>query len=166
VHALPGLVHFLVTDRTNHRVLAPALGELSGQRFANRLPKEAEKQKENLRGHVWRLCGLAHQLLSSGGHSVICVRRGDFVYFFSLWVEEEGRVLPLDTPLLGAGDLSHDTSAYSALLARTFPEKKNLRCFELYGLFLASLAAPTLKRYTELLLESLRQNFPTFFGKQ
>ncbi len=166
VHQFPGLVHFVVADRTHHRLLAPALGELHGQRFSGKTPEVAERQREMLRGHVWHMCGLAHQLLAAGGHSSSLVRRGDFVYFFSLWVEEDGRVLPFEGPLTGAGDLAQDTNCYAALVARAFPEKKNLRCFELYGLFLASLAAPTLRRYAELLLEHLRQNFPHFFGKQ
>ncbi len=166
VHQFPGLVHFIAVDRTLHRLLAPSLSELYGQHFAGRGEAVAAQQREMLRQHVWHMCSLSHQLLATGGHSSSLVRRGDFVYYYQLWVEEDGHLLPFDGPLAGAGELVHDTNAYASLVARSFPDRKNLRCFELYGLFLASLAAPTLKKYVELLLDHLRQNFPLFFQKQ
>jgi hypothetical protein len=91
-------------------------------------------------------------------------QRADFVYYHQLWCEDaDGRVLSLDGPLSTASDLPLDTDAFSSLVSRAFPDKKGVRCFEIYGLFVASLSATTLKKYSELLVESLKTNFPAFF---
>lgn len=66
--SLPGLVHFLVINRSSHRLLAPQLSEL----FPG-----VPAQQQLLRRSVWQLCALALQHGSLVTASV--VRRSDFV---------------------------------------------------------------------------------------
>jgi hypothetical protein len=74
VNQLPGLVHFIVIDRSSHRMLAPGISELygekkkkkklvwkkfsrvqAGQQHANKGPALAAAQQQLLRRHLWRL---------------------------------------------------------------------------------------------------------------
>jgi hypothetical protein len=59
--------------------------------------------------------------------------------------------------------LSLDTDAYAQLCSGE-QKKRGVKVLELLALFVASLSAPTLKKYVELLLESLAANFPAFFA--
>ncbi len=172
---LPGLVHFILVDRTSSRLLAPSITELFGQMHQGRGPQLAEAQKSFLRKHVWKLAAMVrkkkkgrsifffYKLLKAlelwPSSSTYMIRRDDFVYYHNIWCQDaDGHVLPLAQDNLPS-DLSQDVEKYAALSSA-----KNGRVFEIYGLFVATLSSPTLKKYSELLLESLVANFPAFFG--
>lgn len=157
VHQFPGLVHFVVVDRSAHRLVAPSISELFGQRCDERSEELAAQQRELIRSNVWRMCSWAQKLLISGGHSSSLIKQRDFTYYYLLTAEDaDGKALDFDGPLVGLGDLALDTNCYAALAARHFAGVKGVRLFELYGVFLSSLSAATLKRYSEILLEQIK----------
>ena len=105
VHQFPGLVHFILVDRTSHRLIAPSINALYGQKFQLISPELQSLHQDLIKGHVWRLCSMAQQFLAQG-HSQLLLRQSDFLYHFDLWFED-----------LDGTRLSHDgIKGYQVLL--------------------------------------------------
>ena len=169
-HQYPGLVHFLLIDRVSHRLLAPSLLPLWGQSFEGRSEMSHTQHTALLHAHVWQMCSLAQQQLREGILSSLLLR-ADFNYFHELWAEDHDRhrlsfdsSFSVPSSLEAPIDAALDASFFSSLLARQFPGKNNVRCFEIHCLYLGSISSATLKKYNELLLAQLRSEQPTFFA--
>jgi len=159
----PGLVHFIFVDRVRNRMVAPAITPLHGQEFMQSLGANQEHFSNNmvdiLKHHVWDLC-YQSQLHLCKGYSAMLMKVGCFKYSYRLWIQDEdGFELPLEQSLIfQKGALPLDNTYYRGLLTHLFPNRKRLRCFELYALYLGVVSPKTIATHNMALAHSL---YPT-----
>eukprot|EP01133_Synstelium_polycarpum_P005926 gene5926-6864_t len=111
VHHIPGLVHFILIDRTNHRIKAPMISKISG-----------------------RLCrdeSASHDMVSIIRKKVI--KDKDFQYSYRLWVEDDES----QEQTLEKDARYSSRSVYTDLVKRYYPHP--VKCLELLTLYISSL---------------------------
>ena len=74
-YEVPGLVHFIFIDRSQHRVLSPNVMPLHGQSCRVHTPETSQRMSELLREEVWRLVNYGQAAMARGSVSTV-VRRG------------------------------------------------------------------------------------------
>jgi hypothetical protein len=157
IHSLPGLVHYIFVDRTTNRVRAPTITPLHGQ--LHRDNGTTEKMVAKLKKHVWQLVHTAHEHLAMG-YTAMMVRRSDFLYSYRLWVEDDEGVEQVLEQSIPANPNLHNTPIghrfYKELLRWSFPsQSQQMKCYELYTLYLGILPAALVSKNDRALIALL-----------
>ncbi|EGG20015.1 hypothetical protein DFA_07131 [Cavenderia fasciculata] len=128
---IPGLVHFILIDRTNHRIKAPTISQLNGPR--NTLNVQPEDMVQFIKKRVWNMYShCCHQLKK--GYSYQVIKDKDFQYSYRLWVEDDEskeQIVERDTRIYNS------RSIYSELVKRYYPQP--VKCLELLTLYIGAL---------------------------
>jgi peptidoglycan hydrolase-like protein with peptidoglycan-binding domain len=155
VDKIPGLVHFILVDRTYNRVLAPVITPLGGsQSQMNQNPDLVQRMVTVLKRAVWQLVYQSQQFLSKGFCDMI-MKKGHFIYSYKLWFEDSsGRVLPIKDPINFDHKLPLNRDFYKKLQNRLFAAQR-AKCYELYSLYLGFLPLKTIDQNNQLLASML-----------
>lgn len=139
----PGIVHFLYINRTRNRVIVPCL---SGDGDSNRYFKKI----------VRNLHQFAQRLLF-GGYNQGCMRKGDLLYTYKLWFQNEDKkhIMTEKEPYLPPqGQLSGDV--YRAMTDYYFPKKSavSTECIELMTIYVGDLPVSYVTKQNRKLADS------------
>jgi len=157
-------VHFIFVDRTFNRVIAPSISSLSVEQT---LDEETERTvKRVVKKQIWAMCYQSQQYLSEGVQSLL-LKDGPWQFSYRLWVEDvDGYVrflclegvtnwitclrfelaFPPEIPF-ATQHVPQTNKFYHKLIHRFFPTRGNLRCYELFTLYLSALGAEAVARH-------------------
>eukprot|EP01121_Diplochlamys_sp_Union-15-3_P019101 TRINITY_DN7108_c0_g1_i3.p1 TRINITY_DN7108_c0_g1~~TRINITY_DN7108_c0_g1_i3.p1 ORF type:complete len:542 (-),score=45.66 TRINITY_DN7108_c0_g1_i3:14-1396(-) len=161
ISKLPGLVHFILVDRTNNRVLAPRISSLVGNEC--KISDSASKAQMSLiKKKVWDMYYQAQTFLAKGFFDVV-MKCGEFQYSYKLWFEQEptGQRLPIKDRVSLDQKQPINRAFYKEVQHRLFPaqnvleQKKKIRCCEIYCLYLGMLSLKVIQRHNQHLIELL-----------
>ncbi|ELR24541.1 uncharacterized protein ACA1_170820 [Acanthamoeba castellanii str. Neff] len=105
---------------------------------------------------VWDMCYDSQQHLSEGAQSVL-VKSGPWQYSYRLWVEDVDGfelIFPPEVPF-GTPHVPQTNKFYQKLMHRFFPTRGNLRCYELFTLYLSTLSVETVAHHDRELVSVL-----------
>ncbi|KYQ92623.1 hypothetical protein DLAC_06619 [Tieghemostelium lacteum] len=155
---IPGLVHFLLIDRANHRLRAPTISPLFGRDVHSNQANHQE-MINFLKKKIWTMYSYTSQQLYRGYNYMIW-NDNEFQYSYRLWVaDDEDNEHKIEQPLThNLRQTRHNPkSFYSELLKKNFPNSNKMKCYELLvvyvGILPVSMVAKNDKALNSLLFE-------------
>lgn len=155
IHYLPGLVHFILVERTDNRVTAPKITGMFGPDSPNaEKPLQVKRTIKILKSKIWEMCYISQEFLSRGYYSMV-LKSGEFQYYYNLWFENNyGQNIPIKIPLESKRPLTHEF--YKQLQLHMEQEHgHNIKCYELYALYLNFLPVKVVVTHSKTLSAKL-----------
>jgi len=158
-----GLVHFIHVNRTNGRVLIPAIDV-------------SEKNGVIIKQQLWEMVKSTQSYLQDG-HLTLIWQDTAFYYSYFLWFEDcngtqlKPKEMPNSSsssaaatkPNILPGILTGDF--YQNLVEKCFPKTSNkVRCYELFTIYIGLTSTHSLLDFNRRLVAILRDNVPAFYG--
>jgi len=138
-------------------VRAPAITPLHGQSIRD--PKVTLQMLETIKEQVWELVHTSHHYLDQGYTSMV-VRKGDFLYSYRLWMEDdEGVEQIINQPILPKNyQLPIGHRFFKEVLRTLFPSQsqaQQMKCYELFTLYLGVLPTVLVAKHDRALINLL-----------
>jgi len=159
VNQLPGLVHFILVDRTENRVFAPAITPMFGPNSKLSKNKKAKREVlKLLKKSIWDLCYQSQEFLARGYFTMI-MKCGNFQYYYNLWFETpSGIPLKILSPFGIDPKKPLNQQFYKHVQSRMendFPNISGIRCYEIYALYIKFLPLKVIEQHSQTLISSL-----------
>ncbi|KAF2068910.1 hypothetical protein CYY_009771 [Polysphondylium violaceum] len=162
---IPGLVHFLLIDRANHRIRAPSISPLFGSKFSGSggdgsspmLDSTNTRQNHNamilfLKKKIWTMYSYCCQQLYRVNNNMIWNDK-DFQYSYRLWaVDDENNEHKLDQQ---GYYRPNPKNFYNDLMKNTFPNSSKMKCYELLVLYIGILPTSMIAKNDKALFHLL-----------
>ncbi|KAJ3435277.1 hermansky-pudlak syndrome protein [Anaeramoeba flamelloides] len=128
----PGLVHFILVDRTNNLVFCPTI------------PIE-QTTGPLIKKKVWDLCSVSQSYLMKGCSSMT-IKLGEWCYSYTLWFEDQNKNLLSIPKVLPVNEIEDSQDFYEDLTSK-LDLGKNVKCWELYTLYTGLLPYETVQHH-------------------
>lgn len=143
MHMLPGLVHFILVDRTLNRFIAPEIAHLGGDMSAAQIKK-----------HVWHMCYQATEFLSKGAFEMVQTN-GPFQYSYKmLFMDHNNTVIHPRESRAIEHKAAVTRGFYKHINSTLFPNQ-NIKCYELFCLYIGSISLKMIQKHNDTLISIL-----------
>eukprot|EP01126_Amoeba_proteus_P016638 TRINITY_DN1775_c0_g1_i5.p1 TRINITY_DN1775_c0_g1~~TRINITY_DN1775_c0_g1_i5.p1 ORF type:complete len:373 (+),score=69.37 TRINITY_DN1775_c0_g1_i5:842-1960(+) len=156
IHQLPGLVHFILVERTEQRVHAPNIVSLFGPDSPLLKNKEISKNAVKLlKNKIWDLCYQSQEFLARGYFTTIMMT-GEFQYYYCLWFDSSGPKIPKITfPFNWNPKQPLNYKFYNLIQNNMVKSYGPVQCYELYALYLNFLPVKMVENHSQQLASKL-----------
>lgn len=155
-HQIPGLIHFILADRSMNKVLAPEITSLIGQ--DSDLEEQSPKVYNCIKRHIWNMYYQSQEFLTKGFFDMI-MKYGEFQYSFKLYFEDFNgvRMIPhKKLPIPANKTINRDF--YKTITKTLFPDEGGaVKCYELYCLYVGSVSTKTIELHNEAIIATLNK---------
>lgn len=138
INQLPGLIHFILVERSENVVTTPSITGLFGPESPhNKDTRIVNNTTQILKHKIWDMCYQAQEFLARGYFTMI-MKCGEFQYYYNLWFVQTstGRQAAIRTAFNWDPKKPLTHGFYKSLKQKMEQEYGAVQCYELYALYL------------------------------
>eukprot|EP01125_Pyxidicula_operculata_P011591 TRINITY_DN3799_c0_g1_i3.p1 TRINITY_DN3799_c0_g1~~TRINITY_DN3799_c0_g1_i3.p1 ORF type:complete len:209 (+),score=42.06 TRINITY_DN3799_c0_g1_i3:414-1040(+) len=158
INHLPGLVHFILVDRTDNRVYAPGITTMFGAKSTLGKNKKVNREVTKLlKRSIWDLCYEAQEFLARGFFTMV-MQCGKFQYYYNLWFENSNGVpLKINSPFGWDPKQPLNQNFYKHIQSHMEQETNmsGIKVYEIYVLYLKFLPLRVVEQHSQVLVNML-----------
>ncbi|KAJ5077622.1 hermansky-pudlak syndrome protein [Anaeramoeba ignava] len=156
IKEFPGLVHFMLVNRTKNRILKPKISKFS---FQENQVKKILLTKNQIQQHFIHVIKEAQVHLFEGCLEFV-KNHGDLFYSHSIWFENQnGEIIPKIPKLEFNQKKNLSLPEIYRKIMKNIPDEKNMVCYEIYSLYYGLSSTSMVAHLNSLLTKKLKSVF-------